>query len=170
MKPMTQLIHGIEEKDKLFFGLSDTLDVKASVSLILITFLSAQTAYFLNLDTAHAVVLFSQTLSAIVLSVGGVLALSILWPRYHETESIEKMDLWYQELKKCFEGEAEADQKTNELFERGRFDGLKKQVSHNRSIVRRKASLAEWCYRCIVLSVVLNIACFLLHFANRNLS
>ncbi len=163
MKPMTQLINRIEEKDKLFFSLSDTLDVKASVSLILITFLSTQTAYFLNLDTAHVVVSSAQTLSAIALSVGGILALIILWPRCHETESIEKWDPWYQELKKYFEGKPEADQKADELFERERFNGLKKQIKHNRSIVGQKACLATWCYGCIALSVLLNLACLLLH-------
>ena len=41
-------VESLEQKDRMFFGLSDTLDVKASIGLVLIVFLASQTTNLLK--------------------------------------------------------------------------------------------------------------------------
>jgi hypothetical protein len=57
------------------FSLGDAYDMKANVLLVIITFLAAQTAYFLNI-TAGSTARFAQDISAVSISVAAILTLS----------------------------------------------------------------------------------------------
>ncbi len=75
-----KLLAALSVKDDLAFKLGDTLDVKASICMVLITFLSTQTAYLLDKHvngTAHEL----QAGTVICLVIATVAAIVELWPR-----------------------------------------------------------------------------------------
>lgn len=80
------IIERLQQKDALLFHLSDTLDVKASIWLVVITFLATQTAGFLSDALLPGALRYAQIGSALSLAAAGALALVVLWPRnyYHE--------------------------------------------------------------------------------------
>jgi hypothetical protein len=63
-------------------SLGDTLDVKANIWLVAITFLATQTAYFLS-KGLHGYVFWDQVVSAGLLVIAGLLCLWELMPRYY---------------------------------------------------------------------------------------
>jgi hypothetical protein len=70
----------LNAKDDLAFKFGDTLDVKASIGLVVITFLGTQTAYFLDKNIA-GVSHFLQTASVFFLVAATVGMIVALWPR-----------------------------------------------------------------------------------------
>ena len=64
------IVGRLEQKDRMVFGLSDTIDVKASMSLALITLLATQAIYLRNLEMGAVVPLYFSIFSALTLSGG----------------------------------------------------------------------------------------------------
>ena len=159
----------LEQRDKMIFDLSDTLDVKVSICLVLLTFLSTQTAYFLGVKPASPFVMYPQILSAVLLVLAFTAALVALWPRTHDTEKAETFGDWYHQLEKHFADEDQAEVKARKHFDAERENRLKQQIGHNRKIVNNKSRWAEWAYHFTALSIALNALC-LLFFAFRTLS
>lgn len=75
-----RLLDELNAKDDLAIRLGDTLDVKASIGLVVITFLATQTAYFLDKHVSGAAHNM-QIGSVVSLSVALIFALLELWPR-----------------------------------------------------------------------------------------
>lgn len=75
-----RLLDELNAKDDLAIKLGDTLDVKASIGLVVITFLATQTAYFLDKHISGAAHNM-QVGSVVCLSVALFFALVELWPR-----------------------------------------------------------------------------------------
>ncbi len=76
----SRLLSELSVKDDLSFKLGDTLDVKASIGMVVITFLGTQTAYLLDKHVSG----ISHTLQAgsvIALLVATVASIVELWPR-----------------------------------------------------------------------------------------
>ncbi|MGH9574403.1 MAG: hypothetical protein ACRD40_12865, partial [Candidatus Acidiferrales bacterium] len=61
-------------------SLGDSLDIKANIWLVVITFLATQTAYFLSKEL-HGYVFWGQVASASLLVIAGLLSLWELRPR-----------------------------------------------------------------------------------------
>ena len=82
-KAYERLLDEIDSKDDLAVRLGDTLDVKASILLAVITLLATQTAYFLDKETPglpHYLLIGAAGL----LGLGTLAAFAELWPReYH---------------------------------------------------------------------------------------
>ena len=75
-----RLLTELSAKDDLAFKLGDTLDVKASIGLVVITFLGTQTAYLLDKHvTGLAHIL--QAGSVVALVVATIASIVELWPR-----------------------------------------------------------------------------------------
>lgn len=91
-----RLLEELSSKDDLAIRLGDTLDVKASIGLVVITFLATQTAYFLDKHISGAAHIM-QVGSVVCLSVALFFALVELWPRTYmlplpESSGIERAE------------------------------------------------------------------------------
>jgi hypothetical protein len=75
-----RLLGEINTKDDLEIRLGDTLDVKTSIGLVVITFLATQTAYFLD-KSVSGVPHTLQIVSAFLLAIATIAAFVELWPR-----------------------------------------------------------------------------------------
>lgn len=75
-----RLLAELNSKDDLAFKLGETLDVKASIGLVVITFLGTQTAYLLDKHVTgvfHAL----QDVLVIFLVIATIMSIVELWPR-----------------------------------------------------------------------------------------
>jgi hypothetical protein len=157
----------IRKQDETEFNLGDTLDVKTSIALIVITFLATQSAEFLKGNpplTAywHDV----QLASVLFLVMGGVLAILELVPRkYNLPMTPDDFLGWVDKLEKYYgqspdPNQATPDTKESVLAEihRKETEKIKIRFAKNRSVNERKSSLIEWLFRLTMGALVLNLA------------
>jgi hypothetical protein len=71
----------LKEQDEREFALGDTLDIKTSIALVIITFLATQSAEFLKASASAPRWHIIQQMSVACLVIAGLLALIELIPR-----------------------------------------------------------------------------------------
>jgi hypothetical protein len=78
----------VRSRDEAEFSLGDTLDVKASILLIVVIFLAGITSGLLTSEGSrgHPLLLWIQLLCAAFLIVSGVLIIYVIWPRTYLME------------------------------------------------------------------------------------
>ena len=153
-----ELVKSLEQKDRMFFSLSDTLDVKASIGLVLITFLAAQTADLLSKELSQFLD-GVQVLCVVILAVASIFALLTIKPRKHDVEATEKMWIYRDDLRAHFlrTGEVDPDEKADQELVRTRVKGFEKQIEHNRQIAHRKSNFVNCCYYLVFAAFTLNL-------------
>jgi len=152
------LLQDIALKDDLAVKLGDALDVKASIGLVVITFLATQSAYFLDKQSLpHGGRLF-QFASIISVTVAGILALMELWPRTYMIpepeggaieERIEQLADFY--------GEAANSESISDQLTRDEIQWAKNRIMTNQRHNRNKAYTLAWSFRFTAASLVLNL-------------
>ena len=150
-------LHQLMDKDRLLFNLSDTLDMKASVSLILITFLATQTAELFRIEQLPALLHWLQFLSALGLFAATISAIVVLWSRKWSVEKSEKFPEWRAKLQEYFRDQDDADQKIADQYLAGRIEGLKRQIEENRKLDDQKSRALSWSYRFFATALCLNM-------------
>ena len=153
----TVLLERISAKDALTFGLSDTLDTKASIALVVITFLGTQTAWFVTEKHVAGFWLVVQSLSALSLVVAGALALAALWPRSYDTEGAESLDVWASQLNEFYRDDPDAEQKVSAAIARGEIKRAKERIAKNSRLNAHKSDLIEWSFWCSSAAFALNL-------------
>lgn len=130
-------------KDQLVFGLSDTLDTKASIALVVITFLATQTGWFIAETRVTGILLGLQVCSAWILAVAGALALLTLWPRVYQTEAAEEFDEWVEQLTVHFQSDPDAAEKVAFEVAYGEIGLLKNRIARNGALNEAKGWYLE---------------------------
>jgi hypothetical protein len=162
MSDQTQILERLQAKDSLLFALSDTLDVKSSIVLVVVTFLATQTADFLtNAQVAVGPLRYVQVASAFALALSGTLALASLWPRDHEVETAEQFDEWEQQLREHYKDAPDPEQAVAETFQRGRIQRLKERIAANDRVDRQKSRLVALAYTLAGVALLLNMGTLL---------
>jgi hypothetical protein len=145
------------------FSLGDVLDAKASIGLVIVTFLAIQTADFLKVSGPGDEL---QFWSAVALAVAGALALAELWPRNYQTETPESLTGWLQELRDYYQNDAEAEKRVTAAFTAGLRDRTVERLDANSRLNRRKSTYMTWCYRFTTVAFALNLVTLLLRAAS----
>jgi hypothetical protein len=150
----------IKSQDDLEFELGDTLDVKTSIALVLITFLATQSADFLR----HSPPLSSfwhvlQVVSVVLLVAAGVLAIVELKPRRYKARTGPAEFLaWVEELREHYKGEPDLESRVVDEINRREVEKITSRFNRNRAINAMKSNLIEWCFRFTLAAVLLNLA------------
>jgi len=147
----------LDVKDDQLLRMGDALDVKASIELIVITFLATQTADFLNNAQIVGLWAWLQLGSAVALIVAGVFALWELWPRDYEVEASESLEGWASELCDFYKREADAELKIAESLHMGRIKRVKERVAANNRVNDWKSRLLMWSFRFTGAAMIMNL-------------
>src|SRR5258706_14241270 len=129
-----EVLARLEARYQQLFTLSDTLDTKASIALVLITFLAQQTGTFLARPQLPLQLYVLQIAAAFALLFGGLTAFACLWPRDHETETAEQLDEWLQQLRAYYKDADNPAQAVDKAFQAGRIQRLKERISSTKKI------------------------------------
>jgi len=146
-------------KDDLAFKLGDTLDVKASIGMVVITFLGTETAYLLDKHVT-GISHWLQTGAVVALVIATVASIVELWPRkYWMIEPEESTSSRAAELVEYFskyEGEVQA----NVLSEltKNEIGWARQRISANQSKNGEKAKYLDWAYKATAAAFILNAA------------
>jgi hypothetical protein len=154
-----RLLAEINAKDDLAINLGDTLDVKASILLVVITFLATQTAYFLDKHTPgppH----FLLVGSGVLLAGSTIAAFVALWPREYmfplpEVSGIDRAS----ELRDFYTQHENVDARAMFAeFTKNEIGWAQSRISANQRKNRTKAAWLEWSFYFAAAAMVLNTA------------
>jgi hypothetical protein len=153
----------LKDQDEREFALGDTLDIKTSIALVIITFLATQSAEFLKGALSprwHTV----QKISVVCIVIAGMLALLELIPRgYKLRMSPHKFLEWINQTREFYrtEGATDPDASTAERISAVETKKLTDRFTVNSAINETKAFLMAWAFYFTVAAVGLNLATLL---------
>ena len=158
-----KLLAELTAKDDLAFKLGDTLDVKASIGLVVITFLGTQTAYFLDKHISgisHAL----QAASVVSLVIATIFSIMELWPQKYlmiepeenSTSRIPELIAHYSK----YDEEVELNVLGQLILEE--IQWTNQRIAANKSKNGRKAAWLEWAFRTTAIAIGLNAATLVL--------
>jgi hypothetical protein len=137
-------------------SLGDTLDMKANIWLVVITFLATQTAYFLSKGLLGCV-FWGQVVSAFLLVIAGLLSLWELMPRdyllFRPSEGaiqrkLEKLRNDHKDNEKLIESE----------IMNAQMLWAKERTEVNMGINEKKSALICWSFWLAAVAFVINFA------------
>jgi hypothetical protein len=150
------VIRRLDIKDDQLFRLGDVIDVKASIGLVVITFLATQTAEFLK-DKSLPGLHYLHFLAAVSVAVAGLLALIELWPRDYELEGSEGLAEWKDELSAYYKNDPDGAAKAAVAFTEGQVTRTVERIRNNAAINNRKSQFLIWSFRFAGLAFALNV-------------
>ena len=151
------IVERLNAKDELTYQRGDTLDVKASIVLVVVTFLAGQSADILakgNLTHLGKVV---QIVSAVSIALAGILVWGQLWPREYEVEAAEKLPQWKQDLEAFYSQDSNASATVAALLVEGIIARTIERIYVNSAINKRRSNLLLWSYIFASLSLGTNL-------------
>jgi hypothetical protein len=125
------LYQKIAERDRLEFSLCDSTDVKASILLLLITFLAGLAASLLAEKELDTIVRSGQGFVIVFLAVSTLCAVLCLRPRDYSTEKRpQEYEGWLSKLREHFAGSPDVESKVFNQFR----DGSMTKTSYERQL------------------------------------
>jgi hypothetical protein len=148
----------IRSRDEAEFSLGDTLDVKASILLVVVIFLADVTGGLLASKSphAHVILIWAQLLCAIFLLISGGLIVYAVWPRAYLME----IETRASNLLRYFEEDpsTETDLSVGEQILREDISKAVDRVRHNHAINVRKSRILSWAFYAALPALALELA------------
>jgi hypothetical protein len=133
------LYQKIEERDRLEFSLCDSTDVKASIILLLITFLAGLSASLLAAKELDILVRAGQGLVIVLLAASTLFSLLCLKPRDYSTEKRpQEYKKWLSKLREHFAEKPNTESEVLNEFRKGSIDKTLERISQNYDVNRNK--------------------------------
>jgi hypothetical protein len=151
------IIDRVSAKDELTYQRGDTLDVKASIVLVVVTFLAGQSADLLAKGNLTSLGKDAQIVAAISVALAGIFVWGQLWPREYEVEAAEKLPQWKTELEEFYEGVPDASAKVSALLTAGIIERATERIYANDAINKKRSNLLLWSYIFATLSLAINL-------------
>jgi hypothetical protein len=140
--------------DELFFQLSDVLDVKASIILVVISFLGAISGQVLVLHDLPFLIRSVQMVAVLALAGGVFATVRSLWPRIFDAPPDTAEWISYlQELENHYEGEDNASELVAKDFMQAIARRRQERIAKNRALTTAKSNLNDWAFRGTVVAV-----------------
>jgi hypothetical protein len=151
------IIERLNAKDELTYQRGDTLDVKASIVLVVVTFLAGQSADLLAKGNLTPFGKAAQLVAAVFVALAGILVWGQLWPRQYEVEAAEKLPQWKAELEEFYEGFPDARARVSALLTAGIIERATERIYANDAINKTRSNLLLWSYIFATLSLGINL-------------
>lgn len=140
--------------DEIFFQLGDVLDVKASIILVVITFLGALSGQVLVLKDLPLTIKLMQVIAVLLLTASLSVTICSLWPR--EFDAPPKPEEWLdylEQLTKHFEDEqTDSSDLILEEFEKAKARRTLERIAKNRGITNTKSDFNTWAFRGMLIA------------------
>jgi hypothetical protein len=139
--------------DELFFQLGDVLDVKASIILVVISFLGAISGQLLVLHDLPYLIRGIQIVAVLALAGGVFATVRSLWPRVFDAppDTAEWME-YLQQLEKYFAGKDDASELVANDFLQAIAQRRQERIARNRALTTTKSNLNAWAFRATVVA------------------
>src|SRR5579863_10314787 len=140
------IIERLSAKDELTYQRGDTLDVKASIVLVVVTFLAGQSADLLAKGNLTPYGKIAQIVAAISIALAGILVWGQLWPREYEVEAAEKFPQWKEDLEEFYSQDSDTSVTVSTLLIEGIIARTTERIYAKSAINKRRSNLLLWSY------------------------
>jgi len=156
-------LESAQKYDESERALGDVLDVKASVALIVATFLASVSAQLIAIQGLsplwREIQLLGQIVALLSLSVAGALIFAELWPRDYLSLSTPKKDSeWIEQLVATGTDHTAV---LNTVIHH-KLSSAINRVEHNKKINDKKSAFLDWAFKLLAVAIVLvlgNLLC-----------
>jgi hypothetical protein len=146
--------------DELFFQVGDVLDVKASIILVVISFLGAISSQILLVQDLSCLIKGLQILAVLALAGGVFTTVWSLWPRVFDAPpNTEEWIEYLQELEKFYAGQEDSAERAFKAFKDSISKRRQERISKNRALAERKSNLNSWAFRATVVAASAEAIC-----------
>jgi hypothetical protein len=158
-----RLLGEINAKEDLSLRLGDALDVKASIGLAIILFLTTQTVSFFDKGLSGCA-FWTQVLSTVCIIVGAVCAIVELWPREYilpqpESDVISRR---IEELRQFYADSSDAVNQIANAFIADEIVWTKNRIADNQKKNWAKSNALNWSFWFTSGAIILNLITLLL--------
>lgn len=157
------LIDEAKRLDEIYFQLGDVLDVKASIILVIATFLGTISAQVLALDKLSWLVKLLQL--GTVISVGSSLILTVLALRIREFDAPPDPKEWRSNVdqwEKYYSEYPNGEDWLVSYFEEYRMKLFIERIDENKRLAAEKSKLNKWALRFVASALLLEFATLVL--------
>ena len=151
------IIERLNAKDELTYQRGDTLDVKGSIVLVVVTFLAGESADLLARGNITSFGKSAQVVAAVSVALAGVFVWAQLWPRGYEVEAAEKLPQWKAELEQFYEDDPDASGKVSAVLAAGIVERATERIYANDAINKMRSNLLLGSYIFATLSLGINL-------------
>jgi hypothetical protein len=149
----------VVERDRFELSLGDAIDVKASIALVLITFLGTVSGTLVESTSLGHWGRIAQVASIAAVIVAGALVTLSVWPRNYLAADIpQKYTAWVKSLEHLLENEPDKEIQLNELIQEGLDDAALARIEVNHRINSTKSNLLSWAFWFILVSLIVDSA------------
>jgi hypothetical protein len=154
------ILDNLKTQNDLEYQLGDTLDIKTSIALVVITFLATLSGGLLASPMPlhwHNI----QLASILSLAIAGILAVWELFPRTYKVGlAPDQFRRWVQEVRAFYNTKDAPDPETKsiEFIRRKTTEQLGERFSQNSAMNARKSNLATCIFALTMLALILNLA------------
>jgi hypothetical protein len=153
----SMLFDGYMKEAEYSITLGDTLDMKANIWLVVITFLATQTAYFLSKELSVCL-FWGQVASAFLLVIAGLLSLWELMPRdyllFRPSEGAIQRKL--EKLRNEHKESTDEEKLVEAAIMNAQMEWAKERIEFNMRINRKKSALIDWSFWLAAAAFVIN--------------
>ena len=154
------ILNYLKTQDDLHFRLGDTLDIKTSIALAVIIFLTTQSVGILSAPAIPLHWRNAQIASVIFLATAVGAALYELWPRkYWKMPDPDKFIGWTEELKAFYNQEENSGAESRTVEQIQKAEGIEKtknRIMHNAALNDFKLRTMGWAFYLTLFPLFLN--------------
>jgi hypothetical protein len=156
------LVEEATRLDEIAYQVGDVLDVKASVILVVLTFLGTLASQVLPIPDLPVTIKIIQIVAVIALSIAGTFTICTLWPRKFAIPP-SPLESWeYAEaLIKHFHGAGDAEDLAFQQLQKSKTDLALDRIVKNRQLAASKAKFNKYAFYAMVVSVIAQLASLL---------
>ncbi len=159
------LFEQFSEEAERSFAFADTVDLRANIWLVIITFLATQSAYFISKGVPH-LWLLAQYASVALMILAGIATMFELYPRSYlrfspSNGALEKRLAF---LRAYYEGLANADELALAQLLKDEIGWARERTTHNNRHNDSMTWLLQWAFWLAVSAFVINLVTLLSFF------
>jgi hypothetical protein len=156
------VIDDAKRLDDLNYQVGDVLDVKASIILVVVTFLGTLSGEFLSITDLPTTIKIIQIVAVVMVSAAGILTLFALWPRQFDIpQKPEEVSEYVNALEAHFKGKPSNDSLVWEEFCKQRMDSILARIATNKELADSKARFNQWAFYALVMGILAQLTTLL---------
>lgn len=157
--PAASIREATKRLDELNYSVGDTLDVKSSIILVVITILGTISGGIIATQQLPTAIKVIQVIGVLALVIAGVLSLIALWPRnFSVPPAPEKLRNYLNEWVEYYAGEAQAEEKASAEFESEEQRLALERISVNGRLASWKSKLNSAAFYATAVAVLMELA------------
>ena len=146
-------------KEDFYWRAGEALDLKASIILLVVTFLGTLSGQLLSLSDLPVPLRVVQLVAVLAVCASGILTLCGLWPRTFATSGDPNEHLKYaNELEKYYQGQPNAEDLVERDFEKARTDIVLSQIATNEPLATSKSRFNKLAFYPLAVAVLADLA------------